>query len=61
MAGKQPKPGEVWPSFIAARSDLEMTENGKCRCRVPGHEIVPQKDIVEVCAYLFCDEPIALL
>ena len=47
-AGKQLQRGELWPSFIAAHPDLEMTESGKCRCKLTGHEMVPQKTVVEV-------------
>ena len=34
-------------SFIAEHPDLEMMESGKCRCKLTGHEMLPQKAVVE--------------
>ena len=36
--------------LVAAHPDLEMLESGKCRCKLTGHEMAPNKDVVEVCA-----------
>jgi hypothetical protein len=36
------------PDFVASHPDLEMLETGKCRCRLTGHEMATQKDVVEV-------------
>jgi hypothetical protein len=47
MEAAAPQIGEL-SSFIAAHADLEMTQAGKCRCKVTGHEMVPQKAVVEV-------------
>ncbi|EKX44393.1 hypothetical protein GUITHDRAFT_57834, partial [Guillardia theta CCMP2712] len=33
--------------FINSHPDLEMLENGKCKCKITGHEMLPKKDIVE--------------
>ncbi len=34
--------------IVAAHPDLEMLESGKCRCKLTGHEMVPNKDVIEV-------------
>jgi len=41
----EPKPGEM--SFITEHPDLEMMESGKCRCKLTGHEMLPQQAVVE--------------
>ena len=33
--------------LVAAHADLEMTQTGKCRCKVTGHEMVPQRGVIE--------------
>ena len=40
------EPSEM--SFIAEHPDLEMMESGKCRCKRTGHEMLPQKTVIEV-------------
>jgi hypothetical protein len=41
----EPKPGEM--SFITEHPDLEMMESGKYRCKLTGHEMLPQQAVVE--------------